>query len=230
MSLRVFHAPDAGIVPGASLVLDAEESRYLLRVRRARVGESLEILDAAGGRWHGTLAAREGTGRAVVAVASPIPAPAPHREVTLLIGVPEPGALLAALAAACAGGATSVVLVSSRRGQVALPGRDRIDRLLRATMRQCGRPDAPALDGPLELEHALARAPEVPGLIARPGGHDRALPTGACARVLVGPEGGFSPEEDEHIDAAGFVPLALGPWTLRTEVAVTAALSRVITA
>jgi 16S rRNA (uracil1498-N3)-methyltransferase len=37
--------------------------------------------------------------------------------------------------------------------------------------------------------------------------------------VLVGPEGGFSPEEAEVASAAGFIPVRLGPRILRTETA-----------
>jgi 16S rRNA (uracil1498-N3)-methyltransferase len=37
--------------------------------------------------------------------------------------------------------------------------------------------------------------------------------------VLVGPEGGFSPQEAELAEAAGFLPVCLGPRILRTETA-----------
>ncbi|MBF0284113.1 MAG: RNA methyltransferase, partial [Magnetococcales bacterium] len=43
--------------------------------------------------------------------------------------------------------------------------------------------------------------------------------------LLVGPEGGWTPEEGERIRAAGGRPVTLGPRLLRTETAAIAALS-----
>ena len=43
--------------------------------------------------------------------------------------------------------------------------------------------------------------------------------------LLIGPEGGLSPEEFQQLLAAGFNPLCLGPRVLRTETAAIAALS-----
>ncbi|WP_028450225.1 16S rRNA (uracil(1498)-N(3))-methyltransferase [Chitinibacter tainanensis] len=48
--------------------------------------------------------------------------------------------------------------------------------------------------------------------------HHSQLPAAvASATVLVGPEGGYSPEEDESAIAAGYTPLILGPRIFRTE-------------
>jgi len=43
------------------------------------------------------------------------------------------------------------------------------------------------------------------------------------AMVLIGPEGGWTPAEREAAERAGFVPLRLGPWTLRIETAAVVA-------
>jgi 16S rRNA (uracil1498-N3)-methyltransferase len=37
--------------------------------------------------------------------------------------------------------------------------------------------------------------------------------------LLVGPEGGFSPEEVEDVRGMGFLPVSVGPRILRTETA-----------
>jgi 16S rRNA (uracil1498-N3)-methyltransferase len=47
----------------------------------------------------------------------------------------------------------------------------------------------------------------------------------AQATLLVGPEGGFDPEEIEFASAAGFVPVSLGHAILRAETAGVAALT-----
>ncbi len=45
--------------------------------------------------------------------------------------------------------------------------------------------------------------------------------------ILAGPEGGFSETEEEHIIAAGFTPIRLGPRVLRTETAAIVAMSAI---
>ena len=69
--------------------------------------------------------------------------------------------------------------------------------------------------------------------------HPGALPLRECATVfrsehgcapktavwLVGPEGDFSPAEMQAAQAAGFIPVTLGPLVLRCDTAATAALA-----
>jgi 16S rRNA (uracil1498-N3)-methyltransferase len=52
----------------------------------------------------------------------------------------------------------------------------------------------------------------------------------AGARILIGPEGGLTDAEIDGAVAHRLTPISLGPWTLRTEVAVVAALSRLLSA
>ena len=52
----------------------------------------------------------------------------------------------------------------------------------------------------------------------------RANPAQALT-LLVGPEGGFSPEEEDAAMAAGALPLTMGPRVLRTETAALAAMA-----
>jgi 16S rRNA (uracil1498-N3)-methyltransferase len=47
----------------------------------------------------------------------------------------------------------------------------------------------------------------------------------AAAVLLIGPEGGLAPAEDQAAQASGFEPVRLGPRILRTETAPVAALA-----
>lgn len=82
----------------------------------------------------------------------------------------------------------------------------------------------PLLDDP-----ALLRPGEL-GLLAHPGGLPlealTAVGSGLRQVLVVGPEGGFLPREVEAFVARGFVAVDLGPWVLRTEMAVIAALAQ----
>lgn len=227
MSTRVFiDAP--GAVGRAAL--DAEESHYLRRVRRVADGARVEAIDPAGTIWLAEVASGDARGTELRLV-EPRPAPAPARELVLLLGLPEPAAVLDLLPGVCELGVAEVVLVRCMRSQGAAPGDARIDRVLRAAQRQCGRPRPPAVHGPLALPAALSHRADLPGFFAweelrAPASGD--LGVGPGARLCVGPEGGFAAAEVESLRAAGFVAIGLGPYTLRTGTAAMVGLARLL--
>lgn len=243
MSLRAFTPAGAEPPsPGGVLDLDEEESRYLVKVRRARVGDSLELFDGRGGAWRATLRA---VGRRAAVELGPALAYAEPPARVVLLGLPDQSATLEALVGASELGATDLLFVACERSNVRVPPAPRIERVLRAAQRQCGRPRPPALLGappgaPLSLAQALALREELPGAFAWEALRDEPKParparparpdTGSSItggwRLLVGPEGGLTAAEVEAIGAAGFRALGLGPWVLRTPTAVTAMLAR----
>jgi 16S rRNA (uracil1498-N3)-methyltransferase len=234
MSLRVFAS--APLVPGEELVLEADESHYLSRVRRAAVGDAIELLDGICARTRGEVIAIEGRRcRVRVGEAIALPEPAP---LSLVLGLPDVGAAIESIAVACELGATHIALARSTRTPGAAPTTDRIARVVRAAQRQCGRARPPAFAGPLALADALAQVdaqrrfvalPSAPELGPTERTRDRATapPQGAGTALLVGPEGGLAPGEAADALAAGFDPISLGPWTLRTATAVAAGLALV---
>lgn len=52
-------------------------------------------------------------------------------------------------------------------------------------------------------------------------------PFPAGVMLAIGPEGGWVPFERELLQRAGFIPVKLGPWTLRVETAVAVALGQI---
>ena len=230
MSVRVFAPPDSATRPGTRLILDGEESHYLLKVRRQRVGAQLQLLDGVGGSWSATLIAAGA--RAEIEVGETLPdVQTPER--VLLLGLPDAPATLESLTLASELAATEVVMVRCARSQGRVPSASRIERVLRAAQRQCGRPQPPAIfgvDEPWPLARALTHRATLPGYFAwealreadaAPEPH----PRGVGLRLLIGPEGGLEEAEVAALRDAGFVPLSLGPWVLRTPTAVTAGLA-----
>ncbi|MBZ5708963.1 RsmE family RNA methyltransferase [Nannocystis pusilla] len=227
MSTRVFVGAPAD---PAHVLLDAGESHYLRRVRRVADGARIDAIDDRGGLWTAEVVGGDARGT-VVRLVTERAAPQPAREVVVLLGMPEPAAVLDLLPGLCELGVAEVVLVRCARSQGAAPGADRIARVLRAAQRQCGRPRRPAISGPVDLREATTRRADLPGLFAweelRATSSD-ALIVSAGARVCVGPEGGFTPDEASALLAAGFRALSLGPYTLRTETAALVAVARVM--
>jgi 16S rRNA (uracil1498-N3)-methyltransferase len=231
MSMRAFTPERAEPLPGSTIELDDEESHYLVKVRRARIGDALELFDGRGGAWAASLRT---TGRhASVEVGAPLCFAEPVPRVVLL-GLPDQPATLEALTGASELGATHVVLVACDRSNARVPPAARVQRILRASQRQCGRPRPLEVIGGAEalaLARALELRDELPGVFAWEALRDTASEPDVTERagglrLLVGPEGGLTPPEVEQLRAAGFRAVSLGPWVLRTPTAVIAMLAR----
>lgn len=226
MSLRAFIPPDPGLRNASQITLCSEESHYLVRVRRAKSGAACELLDRQG---HAYLArVIQADPRACVLEVESCSPPLPERpHLELWLGMPDSAALLTALSRATELGAHCIRLLRCAYAQGRRPSAPRIARCLDASMRQCGRRSAPLVIGPVTLEEALTSTWEGCSWLASPQGEGSPPQASRLAqRVAIGPEGGFNPQERASLEAAGFRGLGLGPFILRSEVAVTAALAR----
>lgn len=227
---RVFApGPAAGAwAEGTRVRLPAEESHYLLRVRRARVGAEVEVLDGEAACWRATLVAVDDR-TAVVELRACRPA-VDVTPLVLLLVVPEPRATLEALTLASELAASEVLLVEGDHSPAGVPSPERIARTLQAAQRQCGRHRPPRVERAPSLAAALERTTAWPGWVASVPERHAITPVEvdprAGARLLVGPEGGLSVAEHGLAARAGLRPLALGPWVLRTPSAVAAGLAR----
>lgn len=230
MSLRVFAVrPPGGFDLREPAVLDADESHYLRRVRRAPDGAPLELIDDHGGLWSARVRGGDAR-RSEVDLLAPRSTPAPPRELVLLLGLPEPAAVLELLPPLIEIGVAAIAWVRCARSQSGPPGANRLERVVRAAQRQCGRPGAPQFLGPVDLPAAAALRTDLAGFFAweqRRGLADELAPA-AGARLLVGPEGGLTPDEAAQLTAAGLQPLGLGPYTLRTGTAALVGLARLM--
>jgi 16S rRNA (uracil1498-N3)-methyltransferase len=118
-------------------------------------------------------------------------------------------------------GVDQILLLLSARG-VVRPDKEAVERRLarlrrvaREAAMQCRRVRLPVIEGPMPLSQAIGSAPR-PVAFAEPGA---APMDGSVSSVLVGPEGGFTPEE------LGLAPLVVGlpGYVLRTETAAVVA-------
>jgi 16S rRNA (uracil1498-N3)-methyltransferase len=226
VSVRVFAArPDAG----APALLDADESHYLRRVRRVADGTEVELIDDHGGLWRARVVGGDAR-RSELILLDPVPVPAPARELVLLLGLPEPAAVLDLLPGVIELGVAAIAWVRCARSQGGPPGPTRVQKVFRAAQRQCGRPAPPLLLGEFDLAAAAGVRPELPGFFAweqrRGRADDLALAGGG--RLLVGPEGGLTTDEAESLRAGAMAPLGLGPHTLRTGTAALVGLARLM--
>ncbi|MSQ60203.1 MAG: 16S rRNA (uracil(1498)-N(3))-methyltransferase [Betaproteobacteria bacterium] len=99
-----------------------------------------------------------------------------------------------------------------------------------AACEQCGRNKIPVIHGVQRFDRWLAALPRTSPdlrLLLSPAGSIRLKDIAPPSRILllVGPEGGLTPEEREPAQGFGFQAMVLGPRVLRTETAALAAVA-----
>jgi 16S rRNA (uracil1498-N3)-methyltransferase len=222
-------APIHPLVPGEQTLVK-ELGSYLVKVLRLRAGDSFTLFDPEARTEADAELLRDIP--AVVKVGELRAAPrASQRDIALLQGLAKGDKPEQVLRAAVALGATSVTFVRTERSVV---GAELREERLRAVMldaaRQCGRGDLPELSPLVSLERAL-QASDGLGVLLDPNAEQslvellRSVAPSQPMALAVGPEGGFSEAESQRLRAAGFQPVRLAPFVLRTELAAVAALS-----
>jgi 16S rRNA (uracil1498-N3)-methyltransferase len=229
MSARVFATADASFACGATLLLDADESHYLVRVRRFQEGMPVEVLDGHGRRAQATILSANAR-QTTLQVDREIPPSEASRRVqpNLCVAIPDAAALAEVVEIAMVLDVAQLVLVRTSYAQRLVTTPERFDKQMRAAMRQSGRADRLAIVGPIDLLPFLAST--TPGLIAweeKAGEDQPRLPIAPSPSLLVGPEGGFTSQEAKVALAHGWLAISLGPHVLRTPLAAAVGLTRV---
>ena len=229
-----------GVTPGADcLTLRGEDARHIALSLRMRVGEEVTVSDGAGTDYRCRLAAitpEEVTAEVLSHGRSLTEPPFP---IHLYMGYPKGDKLELIIEKAVELGARAVTpFLSSRciRRPAQEKGerlRERYGRIARAAAGQCGRGILPTVGDVLSFEGMLAAASSCElALFFYEGEGTTPLPAVLSGRtpprsvaVIIGSEGGFSPEEAAAARAAGAVPVGLGRRILRCETAPLMALS-----
>lgn len=225
--MRIFVAPEQ-LAPG-ELLVRGDEHHYLARVRRARPGDAVELVDGAGRRAAGVIAQISET-EAVLRVAEPeeiAPRPPFVRALVPLIKGDRMDTCLEKLVEV---GVDAIVVWPAARSVVKLEDARRGARMakyaaaLQAASRQCGRAQVPTVTWAEDLRTAIAALPAGVRLVLDLASDD-ALELDAPTDVTLvsGPEGGLSPDELEQV--ASFTSVGLGPRVLRAETAPVIAIA-----
>lgn len=227
------------LAQGTEIALPAGPAHHAARVLRLKAGDPVTLFNGDGGEF----AARLTRIDARVVVAAIDARHAVEREsslaVTLLLGLAATDRMDFAIQKAVELGVAAIQPVATARSVSRLAG-DRAERRLDhwrqiaiSACEQCGRNRLPELHPPRELEEWLrASTPASLRLMLAPDATQSlaaiARPAGAV-ETLVGPEGGFTPQEQAAAIRAGFRAVRLGPRVLRTETAALAVLAAINT-
>ena len=224
---RVF--VETELAPGP-LRIDGPPAHYLIQVMRMKAGDPVKLFDDRTGEWLG-VAQTVGKRDLVLDVTDKLREREPVPDLWLCAAPIKKGRIDWVAEKACELGVARLAPVLTRRAVVDKLNLDRLRSHMIEAAEQCGRTALPELVEPVKLtamlrdwpsERTLFFADETGGLPALEA--MRAHP--GPAAILVGPEGGFDPEEREAIRAhPKAVGIALGPRILRAETAAAAAVS-----
>jgi 16S rRNA (uracil1498-N3)-methyltransferase len=217
------------------VTLDPEETVHLARVLRLGVGARVEVCDGQGGNFTAQVATLEPQGATLRILEKMAPWGESHLSLTLGIGLAKGEALDEAVRQATEMGVSRIFPFISERSERLDPARqarrrERWQRLARESLKSCQRSLLPGIEPPRDFAAALAGPEEIKLIFweeARGGGLKSflELPRPRDVRVLIGPEGGFSPQETALARGAGFHVVSLGPRRLKVATAALAAIT-----
>ncbi len=236
MTLPVFLGPVTGVAVGDSVVLEGEEARHAVVVRRTQVGEQVVLADGQGTSATCTVTSTSKTSL-VGAVTSVVTAPAPGPHVTVVQAIPKGVRAELAVEVLTEIGVDRIVPWAAARSVGVWRGERAAKSLAKwqATAREAGKQSRRAW---LPKVAAMAETHEVVTLLGEVDLavvlHEEAttclatLPVQDAASILVvvGPEGGITDEELAAFAAAHVV--RLGESVLRTSTAGVAAVAALL--
>lgn len=227
--------------------LPAELAHYALRVLRLKDGANIVLFDGRGGQYDAVLRAQGKSAEAEVGAHHAIEAELPGG-ITLVQGLPSGDKMDWIVEKAVELGAHRLIPVAAQRSVVQLNAERQAkrlkhwERIAQSASEQCGRNRIMRIDAPMPLEACLAMLKATvsnalaagPLLLCHPEATqtlsevlDKARDAAPGVTLLVGPEGGWSPEEQKQALDHGAAPLRFGARVLRTETAGLALIAAV---
>jgi 16S rRNA (uracil1498-N3)-methyltransferase len=220
------------LAPGAELLLDEGQSRYLAAVMRLAAGDELLVFNGRDGEWRASVASVGKRAVTLAALAQARPQ-ATGPDLDLVVALVKRARLETIVEKAAELGARRVRPVITERTNADHTRVDRLQAIAVEASEQTGRLDVPQVAEPVRLDKLLAgweggrrllfcdeaadAAPVLQALSGQPP---------APWAILIGPEGGFSPKEREVLRALEFAtPATLGPRILRADTAAISALT-----
>lgn len=227
-----------GTTAGAAIVVGGEEARHAIRVKRVRAGERVEVMDGRGAIVAGVVAeidegGKKRDGMVTVRVEEVRREERGRPRVEVWTAVAKGGRVdemvdqLAQVGAAEWRALDTARSIAGAREQKV----ERLERIAREASKQCGRAWTMEIGATRTMEEALKGEEGVRVVVCDASGEMwrgvRESETGrvapvqseATVRLLIGPEGGWTPEELAMCRAAEVVVARFGAHVMRIETA-----------
>ncbi len=228
---------DFPLAIGENIELPKDAARHIM-VLRLTTGDPLTLFNGLGGEYHARITRIDR--RQVMAEIishSPREAELPYR-ITLAQGIPEAGKMDWIIEKAVELGTSDIIPLAAQRSVVRLDNDRAEKRLSRwqaiaiSAAQQCGRNRLLRIAPPIGTGEYLRQTTPSPRILFSPRATEtlsewahRQKPQDVT--LMIGPEGGFSPEEETMAEQAGVTFLSMGPRILRTETAGLAAVAAI---
>jgi len=225
---------DAPLAKGAGVSPGRQQCHYLLNVMRLREGDEARLFNGRDGEWlcEVTQAAKK---HCALTCVEKLADPAPPPDIDYIFAPLKHARLDYMAQKATEMGARRLRPVFTARTQARRVNLERLRANAIEAAEQCNMVFVPRVLEPVKLEALLAEWDGSRALIhcdeaaalASPIEALRAVPPGPLA-LLIGPEGGFSPNERALLASLPFVhSISLGPRVMRADTAAVAALALV---
>ncbi len=225
---------EQALAAGMQVQLEEQPSRHLSSVLRLRPNAPLRLFNGDGNEWQAYLLSNDSHQASVRVEQNLRSEPPAQLEITLILGISKGERMDFAIQKAVELGVSAILPIFSARSVVQLDGQRlarRQQHWQRAAVSACeqsGRCRVPQVSDASKLHAALnACCAGLKLLLHHRGSHrlQHLAPPKQGIDLLIGPEGGLSSAEIDAAEAAGFLPVKLGPRILRTETAPLAALA-----
>lgn len=226
----ILHGAD---LSGEAVEVRGDLFRHMAKVLRLKIDTSVQLADGCGVECSGVI--REiGRESLLVAITQRrgVTPPAAAPRITLYQGVPKGDKMELILQKCTELGVSEVVPFQAARSVSRVTREREAEKLRRwqritdEASRQAGRPLVPTVRYAADMEAVATEANHDLRLLLWEGEHDTGLREALSVRplpesiaLIVGPEGGITPEEAELARRKGFIPVTLGQRILRTETA-----------
>jgi 16S rRNA (uracil1498-N3)-methyltransferase len=229
-----FYVPEARATADV-IALPEDEAQHLVRVLRLSVGDRIRVFNGRGDEWWATVDAAGKRGVRARLNEPSRPAPEARVPITLAVAVLKGDKMDDIVRDAVMMGVTAIVPLVTARTEVARAAVERGDRVSRwhriavSSAKQCGRAVVPEVRPVARLDDVLRQGPAslmlVEPSISEAVRTLRDVPVMDRATLLVGPEGGWAPEEVAAALDRMALLVTLGPRTLRADAVPMVALT-----
>ncbi len=225
---------DHPLMAGGDIACSSDQANYLRNVLRAPDGAGILVFNGHDGEWRAAIHL-QGKRGVTLRLLSRVRAQVAGPDLTYLFAPLKRARLDYMVQKATEMGVSGLSPVLTRHTIAERVNTERMRANAIEAAEQCGVLWVPVVDAPIKLETALAAWDPSRRLIFCDETANFAGPIAALSplsrgplAVLVGPEGGFSPEERSRLLALPFVtPISLGPRIMRADTAAVAALALV---
>lgn len=225
---------EAPLSERAEIACDAGQANYLVNVLRFAEGREILLFNGRDGEWRATLTGTRKRG-CTLTVGERVREQTPPGDLHYVFAPLKRSRLDYMVQKAVEMGVTRLRPALTRRTVADRVNLERMRANAIEAAEQCGTLNVPVIDESARLDAILSAWDESRQLVFCDERADGMAPLDALAAlkpgpmaVLIGPEGGFAPEEREALRARPFtIVLPLGPRIMRADTAAVAALALV---